>query len=256
VAVNSDSELQLVIDAVSAAPQAAYTLVHSLRATALLPVSEALVAESAAYSLLLGGPEFARWLSEQPRRPAPPPADEVRLTRDEGTLRIALARPERRNAFSAAMRDALVEAFRLVLADDSITTVELSGDGPCFSSGGDLVEFGTTPDTATAHLVRTLQSPARLLAAVADRVSAHVQGPCIGAGVELPSFAGNVVAAPGTTFTLPELGMGLIPGAGGTVGIARRIGRQRTAWLALTAAPLDAETALAWGLVDEIGEPG
>jgi hypothetical protein len=254
VSVSSGDELQLLIDAITASPRAAYTLVHTLRATALLPVPESLVVESAAFSLLLGGPEFARWLANQPRRQAPPAERATRLTRDDGTLRIVLARPERRNAFSAAMRDEIVEALALALADESITKVELTGEGPCFSSGGDLVEFGTTPDTASAHLVRTLQSPARLLAAVSARVSAYVHGPCVGAGVELPSFAGQVIAAPGTTFTLPELRMGLIPGAGGTVGITRRIGRQRTAWLALTSATLDVATALAWGLVDEIGE--
>jgi enoyl-CoA hydratase/carnithine racemase len=53
-------------------------------------------------------------------------------------------------------------------------------------------------------------------------------------------------------FELPEVGMGLVPGAGGTVSLPRRIGRQRTAWLALSGARLDADTALAWGLVDEI----
>ena len=57
-------------------------------------------------------------------------------------------------------------------------------------------------------------------------------------------------AAPGAFFQLPELGMGLVPGAGGTVSLPRRIGRQRTAWLALSGERIDAETALAWGLVD------
>ena len=53
---------------------------------------------------------------------------------------------------------------------------------------------------------------------------------------------------------LPEVALGLVPGAGGTVSIPRRIGKQRTAWLALSATVLDVETALRWGLVDEIDE--
>jgi enoyl-CoA hydratase/carnithine racemase len=81
---------------------------------------------------------------------------------------------------------------------------------------------------------------------------ARVHGPCFGAGVELPAFASNVVASADATFVLPELGMGRLPGAGGTVSIPRRIGRQRTLWLALTGAVLDAQTALRWGLVDAI----
>ena len=59
-------------------------------------------------------------------------------------------------------------------------------------------------------------------------------------------------AAPGTVIALPEVSLGLVPGAGGTVSIPRRIGRHRTAALALSGATIDAATALAWGLVDEI----
>jgi enoyl-CoA hydratase/carnithine racemase len=81
-------------------------------------------------------------------------------------------------------------------------------------------------------------------------MQARVHGPCAGAGIELAAFAGTVVAEAGTTFRLPEVGMGLIPGAGGTVGIPRRIGRWRTLYLALTGHRIDVATALAWGLVD------
>jgi enoyl-CoA hydratase/carnithine racemase len=61
-----------------------------------------------------------------------------------------------------------------------------------------------------------------------------------------------VVASEDAWFQLPELSMGLIPGAGGTLSLPRRIGRQRTAWLALSGARLDAATALRWRLVDAI----
>ncbi|MFF7985358.1 enoyl-CoA hydratase/isomerase family protein [Streptomyces sp. NPDC007901] len=81
-----------------------------------------------------------------------------------------------------------------------------------------------------------------------------MHGTCVGAGIELPSFATRVVAAPGTTVRLPELAMGLIPGAGGTVGIPRRIGRWRTLYLVLDGRAVPAERALAWGLVDRIEE--
>ena len=79
-----------------------------------------------------------------------------------------------------------------------------------------------------------------------------VHGACVGAGVELPAFAGHVIARPDATFRLPELRMGLIPGAGGTVSIPRRIGRDRFLEMALTGDPVDATTALDWGLIDEL----
>jgi enoyl-CoA hydratase/carnithine racemase len=68
----------------------------------------------------------------------------------------------------------------------------------------------------------------------------------------VPSFASRVEATQDAWFRLPEIGMGLVPGAGGTVSITRRIGRWRTAYLALSGARLDADTALKWGLVDAI----
>jgi enoyl-CoA hydratase/carnithine racemase len=68
----------------------------------------------------------------------------------------------------------------------------------------------------------------------------------------LPAFAGTVVAAPDARFSLPELELGLIPGAGGTVSLPRRIGRHRTLWLALTGRVVDVDTASAWGLVDRV----
>jgi enoyl-CoA hydratase len=128
----------------------------------------------------------------------------------------------------------------------------LSGRGPSFCSGGDLDEFGTLPDPASAHAIRSTRSPGRLLAACGDRVRARIHGPCIGAGIELPAFAPVVSAAPDTFVQLPEVAMGLVPGAGGTVSLPRRIGRQRTALLALSGVRVDAETALRWGLIDAI----
>ena len=83
-------------------------------------------------------------------------------------------------------------------------------------------------------------------------MTAHLHGACIGAGVEIPSFAARVVATEDAFCQLPELAMGLVPGAGGTVGITKRIGRWRTAYLALTAARISATTALEWGLVDAV----
>jgi enoyl-CoA hydratase/carnithine racemase len=130
--------------------------------------------------------------------------------------------------------------------------VLLDGAGPSFCSGGDLREFGTLPDPATAHLTRLTRSPARLLAMLAGRTEVRLHGSCMGAGIELAAFAGRVVADPSARMALPELGIGLIPGAGGTVSLPRRIGTQRTALMALTMEPVDTHTGMAWGLVDAV----
>ncbi|MDQ1499241.1 MAG: hypothetical protein QOI86_2581, partial [Actinomycetota bacterium] len=167
-------------------------------------------------------------------------------------LRVTLSRPERHNAVNMALRDQLVEALLVACADPTIERVVLDGAGPSFCSGGDLTEFGTLPDPATAHLVRLTRSPARLLGELAPRLEVRLHGACIGAGIEMAAFARRVVAHPDTAISLPEVGLGLIPGAGGTVSLPRRIGRHRTAELALSPTPIDAATALRWGLIDAI----
>jgi enoyl-CoA hydratase/carnithine racemase len=179
----------------------------------------------------------------------------VLVERTDDELRITLNRPERRNAYGRELRDALVAALELAEWDDSIRRVHLDGAGPSFCSGGDLDEFGTTPDPVTAHLVRTRGGAALPLHRLTDRVEVRLHGACVGAGIELPAYASRVVAASDTRMRLPEVAMGLVPGAGGTVSIPRRIGRWRTFYLSLSGEYLDAATALAWGLVDEVVQP-
>lgn len=237
--------------AIAATPRAASALRGLLRITVAVPVAEGLVAESAVYSMLLAGTEFARWRASVPRRPErgqPGPA--VLLGRVGDRLNVTINNPGRHNAFNRFVRDGLAEAFDLAAADPSISCVVLKGSGPSFCSGGDLDEFGTTADVSTAHLIRLDRSVAARLDRCRDRVEAVLHGACIGAGIEIPSFAGRVVARSGAFFQLPELAMGLVPGAGGTVSITRRIGPWRTAYLALTGVRLDPPTALDWGLVD------
>lgn len=230
---------------------AAAVLRDVLRVTASLEVVDALVVESLGYSTLQAGPEHREWLASRQPREQLRVADPVLVSRDDDVLTIRLNRPERRNAIDAATRDALLDAFAIADADPGLAVV-LSGVGPAFCAGGDLDEFGTVSDPASGHLIRTTRSLAAAIHRLRDRTTVHVHGGCAGAGVELPAFAGHVVADAATTFLLPELAMGLIPGAGGTVSLPRRIGARRTAELALSGEPIDAATALDWGLIDEI----
>lgn len=235
-------------------PISATTLVQVLRSTTLLPPQQALDLESLAYATLQAGPEFAAWL-QQRGDAAIASADEgeaVLLSREGNVLEAVLNRASDRNPINVEMRDALVDALSVLEADESIVEFRLRGKGACFSIGGDLREFGTLPSPGFAHWVRTVQSPARLLATLGSRVTAYVHGACIGSGLELPAFAARVVAHRNTFFQMPELHLGLIPGAGGTLSITRRIGRQRLAWLVLSGRRINSRTALAWGLVDEV----
>ena len=246
-----EGDLEAVTTAVGANPLAATALALLLRHGEGRSVAAGLVAESAVYSMLQGGPEFAAWRASRPRREVPPEGGPAVLVgRDGARLEVRLNRPGRRNALNTRMREEWLEALAVPALDDTASEVHLTGEGPAFCSGGDLDEFGTFPDPATAHLVRLGRSIGAALDALGDRVVAHLHGACMGSGIELPAFAGTVRAAPGTLIALPEVGLGLVPGAGGTVSLPRRIGRHRTALLALTGRTIDARTGLEWGLVD------
>lgn len=219
---------------------------------ALLARGSSLEDESRVYSSLQAGPEFAAWRAATPVRPKQPndePAVLIARVGDE--LRVTLNRPERRNALGVEVRDGLLDAFAVARADPALRVI-VDGRGPSFCAGGDLDEFGTFPSPDEAHLIRLQTSIGAAIDAIADRVEFRIHGACYGSGIELPAFAARVVAAPDTTIALPEIGMGLIPGAGGTVSMTRRIGRDRMLQLGLSRLPIDADTALRWGLVDAI----
>ncbi|GAA3138439.1 enoyl-CoA hydratase/isomerase family protein [Rhodococcus baikonurensis] len=249
-----DAELATVFERFHENPYASVVASQVLRLSEHLPIRAALDVESLAYSTLLGAREFRRWLTARGPRPLPPrsPQEPVRIERNDTELRITLNRPERRNAYGAQVRDALVAALEFALMDPSIEKVLLNGAGPSFSAGGDLDEFGTTPDLAIAHLIRTRAGAARLMARLAERMEVHVHGNCVGAGIEVPAFAHLIRADPSSVFRLPEIGMGLIPGAGGTVSIPRRIGRWRAYHLFVSGTAINADRALDWGLIDRI----
>lgn len=258
------SQIDRLESAILASPTASVALAELLRFSSRLPVLDAIRAESQAYSLLQSGPTFTRWRQQRsqlkrPRLPEPttPAVTATRPPTAPATLRLQLNRPEVHNAFSIAVRDALAEALRLASMDPSITRVEISGRGSSFCSGGDLREFGTFDDPATAHRARMIRHPGRWMhqAAATSTVVTHIHGYAIGAGIEVPAFADRLIADSHTEIWLPELKMGLLPGAGGTVSLPRRIGRHRTMFMALTGQRISGPEALAWGLVDEIGRP-
>lgn len=249
--VAADAEaLERIATTVAASPYAAITLANLLPATELASVRDGLLLESLAYSTLLAGPEYGAWRRSTPVREVADVADPVLLSRTGDQLRVTLNRPDRRNAFGRQVRDGVIDALTLAALDPTITEVVLDGAGSSFSSGGDLGEFGTAADPAAAHLTRLGRSAGMIVHQLRDRVRPMLHGACVGAGIEVPSFAAHVTARDGAWFRLPELTMGLIPGAGGTVSLTHRIGRHRTAFMALSGDRIDLSTALAWGLVD------
>jgi hypothetical protein len=252
-----EAALESIAQRVARWPQSAAVCDDVLRALdPAAPAFGGVTTESLAYSTLQSGAEFGRWLAQRGPVSLPVIPDPVVAHRDSDALRVAFNRPQRHNAFTTDARAALLEALEVARLDPSITSLVLTGNGRSFCSGGDLAEFGTFDDPASAHLARTRHSPALVLDEITGRLGkacrAEVHGQVLGSGLEMAAFCGQVVCHPDAVLGLPELALGLIPGAGGTVSITRRIGRWRTAYLVLSGATLDAATALDWGLVDAI----
>lgn len=253
IVLGDTKKLSVLHKNITYAPLAAMVLVQHLRASEVLSVQDSLTAESFAYAAIQNGPEFKRWLDEYEGGSLITSDDPVLdITLDGTTLSLRLNQPASRNAIGMSMRDALCEALDLALTDQQISEVTLTGNGAAFSTGGAVEEFGEVSDPATAHWVRSLRLPAWRLARLSDKLTVHVNGAAIGAGAEIAAFGNHVTAAPKAWFQLPELKYGLIPGAGGTASLPRRIGRQRTAYMALTMEKIRAQTALEWGLIDAI----
>ncbi len=234
-----------------AMPDAAAVAVQLLRILPSLEANQGLTAESLAYGLLQGSAPHRNWIAGQGIAGSVAPGT-VRVEREGDCLAITLDGAERGNAVDRTMRDALYEAFALAALDEEIRAIRLRGAGRTFCLGAELAEFGTTSDPAAAHGIRARTLPARMIARCADRLEVHIQGGCVGAGLEMAAWGRRITASSDAWFQLPELAMGILPGAGGCVSLTRRIGRQRTALLILSGKRINARTALEWGLVDAI----
>ena len=255
VLVATQEEADLITANIMAAPIAALVLVQQLRLSEKLDVPQALTAESLAYATVQKGPEFFRWLQGYAAQETGSADVPLLLHKSAGgTLELTFNAPARHNAIDAAMRDALCEALELAKLDPDVAAVHLAASGRSFSVGGDLNEFGHVADPATAHWIRSVRLPARQLAQLGKPLHVRMEGAAIGAGVEIAAFGDHVCATSKAWFQLPELKYGLIPGAGGTVSLTRRIGRHKTAYMALSMKKIKARQAYDWGLVDELLE--
>lgn len=250
--VEPGHDIETLAAAVQRQPLATMTVTQLLRMLSTLGDEDALTAESFAYAMLQGSAAHRAWIAGHGRSGSHSPEGRVRLMREDAVLTVTLDRPGAGNAIDCPMRDALHEAFALANADETIARIVLRAEGKAFSLGAELAEFGTTGDPARAHAIRCRTLPAREAIRCADRLHVEIDGACVGAGLELAAFGRRLIATRRSWFQLPELAMGILPGAGGCVSLSRRIGRQRTLLLVLSGRRLNAREALDWGLVDAI----
>jgi enoyl-CoA hydratase/carnithine racemase len=169
----------------------------------------------------------------------------------EGAIvRVTLNRPEKRNAINGEMRSELVTAFAAFDADPAIRVAIVTGAGAqAFSAGGDLSGAPMSPpESDRPRIVEPLDR-------FTKPVIAAINGLAYGGGLEIALACDIRIAATTARFALPEVKIGSMAGSGGTQRLSAVVGPSLAARMILTGEPIDAERALAAGLVSELCEP-
>ncbi len=178
----------------------------------------------------------------------------VTVTHESGVGIVRLNRPEKRNALDLAMRAAIAEAVQALADDPCVGAIVITGGDKVFAAGADLnllVEKGSQ-EVADIDL-GSYWAP---VVECRKPIIAAVSGFALGAGCELAMMCDFIVADPTARFGQPELGVGIMPGAGGTQRLVRSVGKQVASMLLLTAEQLTGERAHQLGLVAQIAAPG
>ncbi|MGH8294981.1 MAG: enoyl-CoA hydratase-related protein [Steroidobacteraceae bacterium] len=180
--------------------------------------------------------------------------EQVLVSRRAYVCEVRLNRPEKRNALTSDMYEALIAAFTEAERDDDMRVLLLSGEGACLTAGNDLEDFLDVPavigsDHVISRFLRALSGFSKILIAAAH-------GPTVGIGFTLLLHCDLVVAARSTRLIAPFVQLGVVPEAASTLLLPRLIGHPRAAEMFFLGEPLDARTAQEWGLVNRVVEDG
>jgi len=174
----------------------------------------------------------------------------------ETTLWLTLARPERRNALTVELVEAIGDALAEADVRGTVRAAVLTGAGTAFCAGGDLPSLAglaaAGARSATDAIYSRFHRMVALLGSVSFPVIAAVNGPAMGAGLDLALACDLRVAASGARFASSWINVGLVPGMGGAHLLTRAVGATRAAELVLLGRTVDAATALSWGLVNSV----
>jgi enoyl-CoA hydratase/carnithine racemase len=193
----------------------------------------------------------SRTLHEVSDHAAPPTSDPVLVEVAAGIARVRMHRPERRNALGLDVLTALIEAMADVGSRDDVQVVILGGDGPAFSAGHDIAEMVDGDEAYYRELFSTCTTLMNLLRQLSQPVIAQVDGVATAAGCQLVAGCDLAVASERATFATPGVRIGLFCSTP-LVPISRAVGTKRALEMLLTGEPIDAPTALAWGLVNRV----
>lgn len=171
----------------------------------------------------------------------------------EALAYVTLNRPRHLNAYNIQMRDELLQILEAVRDDDEVRVVIFSGAGEkAFCAGADLSEFLTAPSPVVARQVRLSRDVWGLFLSLPQPLIAALHGYVLGSGLEIALSCDLRVAAEDAQFGFPEVGLGIIPAAGGTQTLPRIVGRPRALEILLTGRRISAREAYDIGLVNRV----
>ena len=170
---------------------------------------------------------------------------------------VTLNRPHALNAYSVQMRDDLYEVLSAIKDDDEVRVAIVKGAGDkAFCAGADLKEFLTAPSATEARQIRFRRDLWKLFLSIPQPLIAAVHGYVLGSGMEIAACCDIRIASEDAVFGLPEVGLGIIPGAGGTQTIPRLIGVSRSLEMLLTNRWIPCDEAYRFGLVNKMVPKG
>ncbi|KAJ6515676.1 ClpP/crotonase-like domain-containing protein [Mycena sanguinolenta] len=180
------------------------------------------------------------------------------LSTHPGITCLSLNRPEAKNAISLTLLKELRESLETARSDSSVRVLILRSTTPgAFCAGADLVERRSMSDAQVGDFLTNLRAALGLLESLPMPTISAIDGAALGGGLEMSLACDLRVAAFGVQkIGLPETGLGIIPGAGGTQRATRLLGQSKAKDLIFTGRLLTAEEALEWGLVDYVSDPG
>ena len=173
----------------------------------------------------------------------------ILISLENNILRLTFNRPEKKNALTHAMYDAMIEALERTEKDAAVRALCFCGTEGCFTSGNDLKDFlGNPPSGGESPVMRFLHA----LIDMKKPLVAAVQGPAIGIGATMLLHCDMVFASPDASFQMPFTKLALCPEAGSSYLLRQVVGTTRALSMLLSSQTIDANTATQWGLVSEI----
>ena len=172
----------------------------------------------------------------------------------EGVALIRLNRPRQYNALNSTLLGELGDALAQLEKDDAIGSVVITGSDKAFAAGADIAEMMGKSGKEMLDMIQSVTGW-KAISEFSKPTICSVSGMALGGGFELALQCDILLAATGAKFALPEVNLGVIPGAGGTQRVARLVGKSMAMEMVMNARPMLAEEALQRGVVSRVIEP-